>query len=77
MTRELYHIYNEMFNNCINIENKVKEILKDKQAKIYNIEVYVGKEETREYQYYIEYRDNSYHNIRGLATEDKLYKIVG
>lgn len=75
--REKYNIYNEMFNNCARLEDNIREALYKLGAKVYNIEIYVGKEETQEYMCYIEFNLYYYRNMRGLYTEKDLKTIFG
>lgn len=76
MTRELYNIYNEMFNNSFILEEKIQHSLTVQNAKVYNVEIYVGDESTRRYQLYIEYNLNGvYKNIRGLYNLEQINKM--
>jgi hypothetical protein len=64
-----------MFNKCSDLEYRIKESLSKQAANIYNIEVYVGNEETEEYQLYVEYSiSGNYHNHRLMMTEEKILK---
>lgn len=73
--REKANIYFEMYKKTSAIEQMIKDSLRG--WKIYNLEIYVGKEETREYQVYFEGVNDfhKYMNIRGLYTLDKIYKL--
>ena len=73
--REEYNIYFEMYKKTSAIEQMIRASLRS--WKIYNLEVYVGKEDTKEYQIYFEGVDDfhKYMNIRGLYTLDEIYKL--
>lgn len=73
--RERHEIYFEMYKNTSVIEKKIRDSLRS--WTIYNLEVYVGKEATREYQIYFEGVDkfHKYINIIGLYTLDDIYRL--
>lgn len=73
--KEKHEIYFEMYKKTSAIEQMIRASLRN--WKIYNLEVYVGKEETREYQVYFEGVDgfHKYINIRGLYTLDEIYRL--
>lgn len=73
--KEKHEIYFEMYKQTALIENLIRDRLRN--WKIYNLEVYVGKEETKEYQIYFEGVDSfhKYMNIMGLFTLDRIYKL--
>ena len=74
MTRELYEVYCEMFNEAENLTEKINARLVANNATVYSVFVSVGKEETREFFVDIEYNENGYNRIRGLITRERLEK---
>ena len=76
-SREKYNIYCDMFNHCKTLEDNIRASLTRMNVKIYDIEVYVGKEETEQYQIYVEvsYPVTGYKFHRGLYTENELKKV--
>ena len=74
MTRELYEVYREMFNEAEELSEKINARLVANNATVYSVFVSVGKEETREFFVDIEYNENGYNRIRGLITRERLEK---
>ena len=74
MERKHYMIYNEMFNRTFDLMKMIRKRLESENANIYDIEVYVGNEETKEYCVYVEYTKNGfYRNVHSkLLTEDEM-----
>lgn len=73
--KEKHEIYFEMYRKTSAIDQMIRSSLRN--WKIYNLEVYVGKEETREYQIYFEGSDSfhKYANVIGLYTLDEIYRL--
>lgn len=73
-----HQIYNEMFNNCPDIEQQIKEYAAKKNHTIfYNIvDVFVGNEEQRKYFVDFEAKNaaGKYYRVRNCYTIDEMKK---
>lgn len=73
-----YEIYNKMFNYSLTIEDNIKRALIniDPECRIYTCEIFVGDEDTRKYEVYVEFKNKTgYQFIRGLYTLQELNKM--
>lgn len=71
-----YDIYCEMFNYTDIIEECVKKSLTDHDATIYTCDVFVGNEDNRQFEIYIEFVHprTGYQFVRGLYTVKQINK---
>lgn len=70
-----YDIYCEMFKKCHELENVIIRSLKKHCATIYTVDVFVGNEDSKEYELYVDYSLNgNYHSYRLNWTEEKIIK---
>lgn len=73
---EKYMIYRRMFENCDVIAERVRHALESINAHIYTLDIFVGLEETREYECYFEFNSGAYKNIRGMFTEGEIDELI-
>lgn len=75
---EKYKIYNEMFQNCENIEQQIREHAANKGHQMLSkcTDVFVGDEETRAYFIDFEAKNKSgnYYRVRGIYSVEEMKK---
>ena len=70
-----YQVYREMAEKTKTLEDIIRSSISRKGGKIYSLEVYVGSEESKEYEIYLEYRGTHYQYLHGVfMTEEQIIK---